>query len=146
MSSIPCVILYSSQCCPRVHINSFWGLNFLSSASAVITCRQPTIHIADTPNASVSESPKQRRLVARTDSILSAGEKTVLSVSSTTVTDDDTLIEPAGNFILKVVVIPSCPFRFLSGSALLAAVNTSAETILLPQGATVASVCDDEAV
>lgn len=69
-----------------------------------------------------------------------------MSVSSTTVTDGDTLIEPAGNFILKVVVIPSCLFRFLSSSALLAAVNTSAETILLPQGATVASVCDDEAM
>lgn len=121
------------------------GWDFLSSASAIITCRHPTIHIADTSLATVSERPKPR-LVATTDCLLSPGEETVLSISSSTVTDGDVLVVPAGNFLLKGVVIPSCLVRFSSGSALIAAVNTSAEPILLPQGATIASVSSDEAV
>lgn len=65
-------------------------------------------------------------------------------VSSCRVANSGELIEPAGKFIFSGVVIPSCVISFLSGSAFLAEVNTSAETILLPQGATIASVCNKE--
>lgn len=118
------------------------GWDFLSSASAIISCRAPSISITDTAFDTVPDG-RIHQLVSTSDFVLPPGES-VLSVTSDSIVDGDALIVPAGNFIPKGLMIPACLVRFSSASALLAAVNTTTEPILLPQGATVASVSRDD--
>lgn len=119
------------------------GWDFLSSASAVISCRQPALHITETDY--VSDAPSLQ-LAAAADFLLVPGDETVISVTSEKIIDGDVLVAPSGQFARKGVLLPTCLLRFASGSAHLAAMNTTSEAILLPRGATVASVAYDEAV
>lgn len=52
------------------------------------------------------------------------------------------LILPSPRFISKGVIIAACLVHFTCGSAALMASNITSESILLPEGATVASVVD----
>lgn len=119
------------------------GWDFLSSSSAVISCRQPVIHLYDTDLASLSDVPVPR-LVASADYVLPPGQETVFSVTCASVPDGDLIAVPAGSFACKGVIVPPCLIHFSRGSALIAAMNTTPQPILLPQGTTVASVPYEE--
>lgn len=120
------------------------GWDFLSSASAVISCQQPEIEIADTEDSRIPEEEPQLNLTANADYVLSPGHETILSVHSTQIRDGDALIVPSARFIPRGVVIPTCFVRFARGAAPLLATNTTSEPILLPEGTTVASVVAGE--
>lgn len=120
------------------------GWDFLRSASAVISCGKPMIDVTETDLASVVDDP-ELRLTCTSDFTLSPGEETVISVASDDIVDGDLLIAPTGNFFARGLLIPPCLVRFSNGSAFLAAVNSTTETILLPQNATIAFVPRDDA-
>lgn len=118
------------------------GWDFLSSSSAVISCRQPEIQIAATEDLTVLDVPRLR-LVANADFVILPGDVKVISVRSDNISEGDVLVTPAGRFLPNGLVIPPCLVRFSCGSALLAASNTKPEPIVIHQGAAVATVADN---
>lgn len=90
------------------------GWDFLSASSAVISCRQPAIHLTETAIASVSDAPIQR-LVATEDCVLPPGEETVYFVACDNIADGDVFVTPAGSFACKGAIIPPCLVRFSRG-------------------------------
>lgn len=117
------------------------GWDFLSSASAIISCHQPAIHIADTERLRCQDAP-QHTLKLNTDHVLAAGCEEVLSVTSDHITEGDVVAVPSTRFLPHGIAIATCLVRLASGSAALAAINTTNEPILLRRGTAIASVVD----
>lgn len=133
--SIQCAVL--SPCAHQLIL----GWDFLSSASAVISCREPAISIDDTENSSCLDSP-QHTLKLKCDHVLEAGCEGILSVSSDEINAGDVVVVPSTRFLHQGIAIPTCLVRFARGCAVLAALNTTNEAILLAEGTTIASVAD----
>lgn len=140
-------LLHHIQCAvltPCAH-QLILGWDFLSSASAVISCQQPAIQLTDTEHSSPYDAPATR-LVVSADHVLPPGRETIISIRTDKIRDGDILVVPSDHFLPKGIVIAPCLVRFSHGSALLAAANTSPEPILLHGDTTVASVAHGDTV
>lgn len=136
---VPCAVL--TPCAHQLIL----GWDFLSSASAVISCNLPAVELTATHFSSVDDE-EPPRLVAQADQVLLPGQETLMTMCSDRIQDGDILAVPAGSFLPKGVVIPTCLVRFSNGSAVLAATNVSSEPILLPKGASIATAAADSQV
>lgn len=132
---IQCAVLF-----PCAH-KLILGWDFLSSASAVISCRQPTIHIADTQQPNYQAAPRQT-LKLNADHVLAAGCEEILSVTSDEIVNGDVVAIPCSRLLPQGIAIATCLVRFVCGSAALVARNTTHLPILLSHGTTIASVAD----
>lgn len=81
-------------------------------------------------------------LKLNSDHVLEAGCEGILSISSDAFADGDVLAVPSTRFLPQGIAIAPCLLRFVSGSAVLGAFNTTNEPILLSEGTTIASVAD----
>lgn len=113
-----------SPCAPQLIL----GWDFLFSASAVIPCRQPSIHRTDTDLATLAEAAESR-LVTATDFVLPPSMECFIFTTSRDIIDKDVFIVPTRNFAPKGVVVPPCLVRFSHGSALLGVQNSTLEPI-----------------
>lgn len=120
------------------------GWDFLSSASAIISCHLPDMELTETDDSSVPEA-SQQRLVASADYILDPGAEEVISVRSDQFSDGDLLVLPSRRFLLKGLVIATSLVRFSHGTAALIAVNTTREPMIVPKRTTIAIVADSQA-
>ncbi|XP_049268850.1 uncharacterized protein LOC125757361, partial [Rhipicephalus sanguineus] len=121
------------------------GWDFLSSASASISCDQRLIHL----NATDSSSPEHEgriRLVASSDYVLRPSMEEIISVNSNDIVDGDVLILPYGHTLSRGIVIIPGLIRFSDGSAFLTALNQTPESLLLPRGSTVTCAVDTHPV
>lgn len=117
------------------------GWDFLHSASAVISFKENVIHITDTTDAPIPvSSPSISNLVIVEDCVLHPGHEHVIAVASTQVTDGDALVAPSFRCTSRGILVASCLLRFSSGCAFLPVSNTTAESVLLPKGMTVAKI------
>lgn len=122
-----------------------FGWDFLSSASAVISCRQPTIHISNT-EPSPAPNSRQHLLTLRTDCVLPPGCEQIVMVSSSSIFEGDVIASPSSRLVPRGIAMCTCLVRFSQGSAPLAALNTTTEPIVLPKGMAIASVVDKDPV
>lgn len=136
---IPCAVLAS--CAHSLIL----GWDFLSSASAVISCDSPTIELSNEEVSSVCSMPPVNLTVAA-DCVLPPGLDTLLTVRSADINEGDILAVPCASLFSKGVVIATCLIRFCNGFANLPVTNASPEQILLREGTTVASTHQGETI
>lgn len=117
------------------------GWDFLSSTSALICCRTPAISITG-PHHSVVPEGGTVSLVLTADHVLPPRQEHVLSVSAGKIIEGDALVIPFGRLLSRGLAVATCLVRFAQGRALIPVHNTTTESVLLPQGCTIATVCD----
>lgn len=117
------------------------GWDFLSAASAVISCGPPVIRITDTENSSAYDFSSPH-LVAAADFVLPPAQERILTIRSSDTIDGDAVVVPDQRCIFRGIAIACCLVRFSRGHASLTAYNTTTEPQLLPEGSTVASLID----
>lgn len=118
------------------------GWDFLSAASAVISCGRPLIRITDTELSSAADLSSPN-LVTAADFLLPPGRERVLTIKSRDILDGDAVVAPCQRCIFRGITIASCLVRFSRGYASITACNTTPEPLLLPEGTTVASITEE---
>lgn len=117
------------------------GWDFLSSASALISCRQRVIHMTETEFSSDVEADNIR-LVTADDCFIPPGDEGILTLTSATIVNGDVFLAPCGRCISKGLTIAPSLVRFRDGNALVSALNPTTSPVALPQGTTVSCVAD----
>lgn len=119
------------------------GWDFLSSASAAISCRERLVHLNAT-GYSLPDYEERMRLVTSSDYVLWPSREEIISVNSSDIRDGDVLILPYGHTLSRGILITPGLVRFSHGSAFLTAVNQTTEPRLLPRGSSVTCAVDTQ--
>lgn len=119
------------------------GWDFLSSASALISCRQRLIQMTDTEFSSDVDVPSLR-FVTTADCFIPQGDENILTLTSDTIVNGDVFLVPCGRCISKGLTIPPSLVRFQDSRALVPVLNPTSSPAVLPQGATVTCFADTE--
>lgn len=130
---IQCVVL------PHCAHQLILGWDFLSSASAIISCDRQDMELTETDDSTIDDA-RQQRIVASAHYVLDPGSEEIISVSSNHFCDGDVLITPSPRFLPKGLVIAPSLVRFSKGTAALIVVNTNHEPMVLHRRTTIATV------
>lgn len=122
------------------------GWDFLSSASALISCRQRVLHMTETDNCSGVIEEQRLRFFTAADSVIPPRQEQLIALSSTSILNGDVFITPYGRCLARGIAFASSLVRFQENSAAIIGLNTTTETILLPQGSAVTCYVDTQPV
>lgn len=120
------------------------GWDFLSSASALISCRQRVLQMTETDHCSERIDETRLRFSTAADSVLPPGQEQLIPITSTHIANGDVFITPYGRCLARGIVFPSSLVRFKESAAVIVGLNTTTETILLPQGSAVTCYVDTQ--
>lgn len=117
------------------------GWDFLSSTSAIISCRQPAIDISGTEDFIVSASTESVTLTA--DCVIPASCEHILPISAGAITGGDVLVMPSARLLSRGITVAPGLVLFTQGTALITVQNTTPQPILRSKGCTIGSVNDE---
>lgn len=101
------------------------GWDFLSSASALISCRQRVLQMTETDHCSERIDETRLRFSTAADCVLPPGQEQLIPITSTHIANGDVFITPYGRCLARGIVFPSSLVRFKESAAVIIGLNTT---------------------